>query len=163
MSAPIKRIDPHEAQNYIPLKEDFASNPPKYFTLTPSQDPQYPGSDGWEEVTYYTGRKLDLYSNREGDGDSWVYVLSNPSIPNQLKIGSTQKNPDVRAKQLSRGTGVPTGFVVEFAFKCFNAEAAEKEIHKVLGDCRVSKDREFFMVSIQEAEDIVRKVGKKYL
>jgi len=159
----LTRISKSEAKNFIPLKEDFTDNPPKYFTLTPSNDPKYPGSVGWEDVTYYTGRKVDLYANREGDGDSWVYILSNPSIPNQLKIGSTQKNPDIRAKQLSRGTGVPTEFRVEFAFKCFNAESCEKEIHKVLKDCRVNKDREFFLVSLQEAQDIVKKIGKKYL
>lgn len=159
----LTRISKSEAKNFIQLKEDFTDNPPKYFTLTPSNDPKYPGSVGWEDVTYYTGRKVDLYANREGDGDSWVYILSNPSIPNQLKIGSTQKNPDIRAKQLSRGTGVPTEFRVEFAFKCFNAESCEKEIHKVLKDCRVNKDREFFLVSLQEAQDIVKKIGKKYL
>lgn len=159
----LTRITQNEAQNFIPLKEDFKDNPPKYFTLTPSQDPNYPGSDGWEDVTYYTGRKVDMYANREGEGDSWVYVLSNPSIPNQLKIGSTQKDPDTRSKQLSRGTGVPTPFNVEFAFKCFNAESCEKEVHKVLKDCRVSKDREFFIISLNEAEDVIRKIGKKYL
>jgi hypothetical protein len=159
----LTRITQTEAQNFIPLKDDFMEASPRYFTLTPSTDPNYPGSDGWEDVTYYTGRKVDLYANREGDGDSWVYVLSNPSIPNQFKIGSTHKDPDTRSKQLSRGTGVPTPFKVEFAFKCFNAETAEREIHKALIDCRVSKDREFFMLSLQEAKDVIRKIGKKYL
>lgn len=157
------RITPEESKNYVPLKDDFADNPPKYFTLTPSKDDIYPASDGWEEVIYYTGRKIDLYRNREGDGDSWVYVLSNKSIPDQLKIGSTHKNPDKRAKQLSRGTGVPTEFKVEYAFKCFNAESAEKEIHKVLCDYRVNKDREFFAISLNEAKDIIKKIGQKYL
>jgi len=156
----LTRITLDEAQNFVPTTEDFSDNPPLYYTLSPSTDPNYPG---WEDVTYYTGRKLNLYTNREGDGDSWVYVLSNPSIPGQLKIGSTQKEPDVRAKQLSRGTGVPTGFVVEFSFKCFNAMAAEREIHNVLKEFRVSKDREFFMVNLQEAKDVIKRIGKKYL
>jgi hypothetical protein len=159
----LTRIHPNHAKKFIKLDDDFRDNPPRHYTLTPSTHPQYPASSGWDDITYYTGRAVDMYSNREGEGDSWVYILSNPSIPHQLKIGSTSKSIDVRATQISRSTGVPTEFVVEFGFKCFNAEAAEREIHKVLKDCRVSMDREFFRVSLQEAKGIVEKIGKKYL
>jgi len=157
------RLTPTESKSFVPLKDDFKDHPPRYFTLTPSQDANFPASEGWEDITYYTGRKINMYSNREGDGDSWVYVLSNESIPGQLKIGSTQKDPDTRAKQLSRGTGIPTQFKVEFAFKCFNAESAEKEVHKVLSDARISKDREFFAITLNEAQEVIKKIGKKYL
>lgn len=157
------RIGLGEALNFVPLKEDFADNPPKYFTLSPSQDPLYPSEEGWEDVTYYTGRKVGLYSNRKGEGDSWVYVLSNESMPGLYKIGSTYKNPEKRAKQLSRNTGVPTEFKIEFAFKCFNSEGLEKEVHKYFELCRVTKDREFFQLSLSEVKQVIEKIGKKYL
>ena len=71
----LNRLTVEESKSFVPLKDDFQDNPPRYFTLTPSIDAIYPASDGWEDITYYTGRNVDLYSNRKGDGDSWVYVL----------------------------------------------------------------------------------------
>lgn len=159
----MERITQQQSKNFVPLKDDFSNSEPQFFSLTPSKDEDYPFSEGWEDVTYFTGRKVDLYSNREGDGDSWVYVLSNESIPGLLKIGSTQKSPEERAKQISRGTGIPTEFNVEFAFKCFNAERLEREIHRYFKAMRISKDREFFQVPLSEAKKAIENIGKKYL
>ena len=43
----MKRITPKEAQNYIPLTEDYTNHEPSYFTLIPERN-------GWEKVVYYT-------------------------------------------------------------------------------------------------------------
>ena len=97
------KISPKEAKNYIPLNENYGNKGvenAKYFTLTPS-----PRGDGWDSVTYYTAKKIGLYS-KKGEGDQWVYVLSNPSTPDLLKIGYTKKLPEERAKQISSSTGV---------------------------------------------------------
>ena len=160
---PIKQITIEESKSYVPFDQDFENNSPQYFTISPSTDPNYPGDKGWEDVRYFTKENKSVYSNRDGEGDSWVYVLSNPSIPGQLKIGSTSKQPDVRAAQISRGSGVPTDFKVEFAFWCFNALACEREIHKLLKDSRVSKQREFFVVTLHEACEAVKEIGKRYV
>ena len=56
----MKRITVEEAQQYIPCEEDYTSKGIEnaaFFTLTPSDD-------GWEKVTYYTARKLNMYANR---------------------------------------------------------------------------------------------------
>lgn len=157
------RITIEQAEKYIPFVEDFKNKTPRYFTISPSTDPNYPASKGWDEVTYYSGRDVDKYSNLEGEGDSWVYIMSNPSFkPNQYKIGYTDNTPDVRAKQLSRGTGVPQPFVVEFGFYCFNAKSAEGEIHRALRDCRINDDREFFLINLQDAKDIVENICSRY-
>ena len=71
----------------------------EYFTLTPAKD-------GWENVTYYTAKKRGIY-NKKGEGDQWVYVLRNSSMPGLYKVGYTKLTPDERAKQLSNATGVP--------------------------------------------------------
>ena len=36
------------------------------------------------KITYYTSRRKDIYANR-GEADQWVYILSNPTLPNILK------------------------------------------------------------------------------
>jgi hypothetical protein len=154
----IKRITPQEASNYIPVTEDFTNSDAAFFTLTPCPiDPE------WDDVTYYTARKKDLYQNREGEGDSWIYVLTNPTMPNLIKIGYTDKTPDKRAFQLSRSTGVPLKFNVAYAFKCFNAHALEIELHRYLKDYRINNDREFFQMKIDEAKEAIWLLGGRYL
>ena len=71
----IQRITAEEAEQYIPLKEDYTGmtvDRCPYYTLTE-------GEDGWDLVTYFTGRKRDKYANRTSDYDSWVYVLFSTS------------------------------------------------------------------------------------
>ena len=153
----IKRIPESEAHNYIPVEEDFTGSEKSFYTLTP--DPDKPG---WDKVTYYTARKKDMYNNREGEGDSWIYILVNKTMPNLVKIGFTDKTPDERAKQISRSTGVPIEFSVAFAFKCFNAHGLEYEIHKYLKNYRVSNDREFFQMSVEETKSVILELGQRY-
>jgi hypothetical protein len=154
----IKRIDESVAHTYISVEEDFTNSEAAFYTLTP--DPNKPE---WDKVTYYTARRKNLYENREGDGDSWIYILTNKTMPNLVKIGYTDKTPDKRAEQISRGTGVPVKFNVEFAFKCFNAHALEFEIHKYLAPYRVNNDREFFQLPIEEAKEAIQKLGQRYV
>ena len=47
-----------------------------------------------------------------GEGDEFLYVLVNDSMPGFIKIGRTENDPDDRARQLSSFTGVPTAFRV---------------------------------------------------
>lgn len=154
----IKRIDESEAHTYIPVEEDFTNSKSVFYTLIP--DPEKPG---WDKVTYYTARRKNLYINRDGGGDSWIYVLSNATMPNIVKIGYTTGTPDERAVELSRSTGVPVPFVVEYGFWCFNSKALEYEIHKYLDLYRVSNGREFFQITVEEAKEVIQKLGQRYL
>jgi hypothetical protein len=158
----LKKISVEEAEEYVPLKNDMKSDLSHvaFYTATPSKD-----KEGWEDITYYLPRKKQMYSGRKEDGDSWVYIMSNESFPpNRYKIGYTNKdNINDREKQLSRSTSVPTPFRLEFAFRCFNAERLEGEIHKKLEGYRVSNDREFFDITLREAREIVEDLGQKYI
>lgn len=157
----MKRITIEEAQQYIPCKDDFNSKGIEkalYFTLTPS-----PKGDGWENVTYYTARKANMYLNREGDYDSWVYILSNPTMPHMFKIGYTKNTPDERARQISNATGVALPYKVEWAFHCYDGFGLEQEVHHKLNAYRVSNQREFFQISLEEAKTSVQKLGERYL
>ena len=156
---PIQRITPEQAEQFIPLSEDYTGisvNRCPYYTITP-------GDDGWDNVTYYTGRKRNKYSHRTSDYDSWLYVLTNPTMPGYVKIGFTGITPEKRAEQLSKSTGVALPFDVAWAFHCYNAEQLEKEVHRHLDGQRIAGNREFFDISVNEAKDIINKFGQNYL
>jgi hypothetical protein len=155
----VTRITTEEAKKYIPLKENYGNTEvenAKYFTLTPSKT-----REGWEDVTYYTEKKYGLYSDK-GEGDQWVYVLSNPTTPGLLKIGYTKKLPEERARQISAATGVALPYKVEWAYKCFNGETVEREVHHKLKSQRVNNSKEFFQINLEEAKEIINLIGNKY-
>ena len=82
----MKRITPEQAKLYVPCDEDLTNSEKSFFTLT-----QDPTDEKWEIITYYTARKENIYENRDGEGDSWIYILKNASMPNLIKIGYTKK------------------------------------------------------------------------
>ena len=156
----MKRITEKVAKGFIPLRENYGNTDleyAKYFTLTPSDR-----GEGWEDITYYTDKKYGLYAD-QGEGDQWVYVLSNPSLPKEyLKIGYTKLEPEVRATQISSATGVPTPYKVEWAYKCFNGELVERMTHNKLKAFRVNNRKEFFHISLEEAKDNIILIGNKF-
>jgi hypothetical protein len=155
----LDKITVKEAKQFIPLKENYGNTDlehARYFTLTPSEK-----GDGWENVTYYTDKKYGLYADK-GDGDQWVYVLSNPTQPGLLKIGYTKKLPEERAKQISSATGVALPYKVEWAYQCFNGEMVEREVHHKLKAQRVNNSKEFFQISLEEAKETINLIGSKF-
>lgn len=155
----MKLITQEEAKQFIPCKEDFTNRPAMYYTLTECIDPEYVG---FEDVTYYTGKKKNEYELREGKGNSWVYIFSNPVLPGLYKIGYTNETPEGRAKEISRGTGVVRPFKVEWAFQCFDGILLEYEIHKYLDPYRDNSRREFFRIDLNYAKQTIQKIGKNY-
>ena len=156
----MKRITDKVAKGFIPLRENYGNTGIEnaaFFTITPSER-----GEGWEDVTYYTEKKYGLYAD-QGEGDQWVYVLSNPSLPKEyLKIGYTKLKPEERATQISSATGVPTPYKVEWAYKCFNGEMVERMTHEKLKAFRVNNRKEFFHVSLEEAKDNIILIGNKF-
>lgn len=131
------------------------------FINIPSVDPPFGEFDkGWEDVIYITKRRRKTYY--EGEGNYYVYALSNPSMPDILKIGFTGNHPEKRAQDISRSTGVPEPYKVEFAFKCHDGNNMEKEVHKTLDYCRISNDREHFKINLEEAKEIITRIGQMY-
>lgn len=86
----------------------------------------------------------------------YVYILSNKSMTGLLKIGFTNGDPATRAAELSGVTGVPTPFRVEWELPVIgSARAIEQRIHAVLSKQKHGK--EFFRVSIEEAQSVARR------
>lgn len=159
----LKKISSKDAEKYVSANEDFNNNLLCFYTIEPSYDEEYPFSEGWETVTYYTARSKKPIPGM-GKGKDIIYVMSNPSIPGLLKIGYTGLPIEKRQKDLSRATGVPTPFKVEYIFRLHGrGEELEREIHHYLEHKRNSSRREFFDVTLQEAIDAIKKVGEKYI
>jgi len=81
--------------------------------------------------------------------DGFIYVLKNPHMPSLVKIGYTERSPDVRAIELSNHTGVPGSFSVVKSWLIHDAAAYESRIFSALAAHRVAG--EHFQLSPAEA------------
>lgn len=84
----------------------------------------------------------------------YVYVLSNPSMPNLYKIGMTARSVEERIKELNT-TGVPTPYRIEIKIKTNNAKQLEKVLHRDFNDFRINNKREFFNIPLSQIKDSV--------
>lgn len=87
----------------------------------------------------------------------WIYILTNPSMPDLVKVGLTTTSPDQRLRELSSATGVAAGFRLEHTFQVVDVDAAEAKAHRILERMfgRPNKSREFFSASAQEVQEIL--------
>lgn len=99
-----------------------------------------------------------------------VYILTNPAIPNMIKIGmTTHEDVKVRMAQLYT-SGVPLPFECVYAARVVNHEKVEKALHTAFGPDRVNPKREFFeidaaqaiaIIKLMELEDVTPQVAKE--
>ena len=89
---------------------------------------------------------------------SFVYIVSNPSFPQYVKIGYTN-NLEKRRETLFN-TSVPHQFVLEFFVEDVSAKYIEKETHRLLKNKRVVSNREFFKCSVEEAKLTITEAQK---
>jgi hypothetical protein len=92
-----------------------------------------------------------------------VYVLSNKAMPGLLKIGYTMNTVEGRVKELSSATGVPSEFCIEYQVECRDAAGLEALVHESLQNSRHNNSREFFLISLADAVDEIRKHAKEVL
>lgn len=159
----ISRITPEQAEGFISVDDDQLDLPARYFTITPSSDPER-AADGWEDVTYYTNRPSKLHIPKGVVGAQYIYILTNEYMPGLVKIGFTKNKPSERVKQINSATGVVDDFDVVFQYPCFNAHALEQEIHVYLEEngFRINKKKEFFNISVEQAVSVVERIGEPY-
>ncbi len=87
-----------------------------------------------------------------------VYVLSNPSMPGIVKIGVTQDSVENRRKAISKATGVPTPFEVEYECTVDDCYKVEKALQAAFAPYRVNENREFFKVTAAQVITILQLV-----
>ena len=95
-----------------------------------------------------------MSSKRKG----WVYVVSNPSIQGQVKIGYTDTAVEVRMEQLF-STELPTPIKKEYEALVINAKKVEGKTHRILSEFRINQSREFFNCETIQAVEAVREAA----
>lgn len=93
----------------------------------------------------------------------YVYILTSSALKaNWLKIGKTTRTPRERAAEISRATGVPVPYEVVFEVPVSDCHAAEKAIHRALNKKRAASNREFFVLPLPKAIDVVTDIASRY-
>jgi len=83
-----------------------------------------------------------------------VYILTNESMPDIIKIGITD-NISRRLKDLDN-TSTPLPFECFYALEVDDARSIEKLLHEAFDDKRVRPNREFFNCSAEQAKSALR-------
>ncbi len=93
----------------------------------------------------------------------YIYILINPSLSGLLKIGRTNRSPNERAIELSKGTNMPTPFIVAYEEEVPDSCIAEKLVHDELTQqgFRINDSREFFSIPLKNAIQIVSQVARQ--
>jgi len=90
----------------------------------------------------------------------YIYLLLNPSLrARRYKIGMTTHTPEERAAEVSRATAVPEPFEVAYAKKVADCRLAEQKVKERLEERRVSTNREFYDIELQDAIAILDAVA----
>jgi hypothetical protein len=89
-----------------------------------------------------------------------VYILTNQSMPEYIKIGFTTGEVKDRIKQLDR-TGVPLPFEVYYAATVADAHKEETWLHSIFADRRARDSREFFKMNPEYAALALKRVEIK--
>ena len=118
-----------------------------------------PSHNGWETVLYYRfiGSITPNNSPNNKTG-GYVYILTNNTYPNLIKIGMTTSTSERRLKGVN-GSGVVDDWQVEWDYYCLRPWDLEQTIHLKLDDFRERNDREFFRMSIKQAINEIETMG----
>ena len=82
-----------------------------------------------------------------------IYILTNQSMPDTIKIGITD-NLERRIKELDN-TSMPLPFECYYAVEVEDASKIEKKIHEGFDDKRIRHNREFFYTTPEQAKSIL--------
>ena len=87
-----------------------------------------------------------------------VYLLTNPAMPDLVKIGTTTTLKE-RMNILSSASGVPVPFECYFACEVEDASEVEKSLHEIFSENRKNPKREFFEIHPEQAKLILKLIS----
>ena len=90
----------------------------------------------------------------------YIYIMTNPCLKNMVKIGYAT-DVEERRRQLNT-TALPTDYEIYATYKT-PGKLEDKKLHKLIDnlnpDLRVSKNREFFVMTPQDAYDLLETIA----
>lgn len=90
----------------------------------------------------------------------YIYIMTNPCLQNMVKIGYAT-DVEERRKQLST-TALPYDYEVYATYET-TGKLEDKKLHRLIdnlnSDLRVSKNREFFVMSAEEAYELLESIA----
>lgn len=90
----------------------------------------------------------------------YIYIMTNPALKNMVKIGYAS-DVEQRRKQLST-TALPYDYEVYATYET-SGNLEDKKLHKMIdqlnSDLRVSKNREFFVMSADDAYELLEAIA----
>jgi hypothetical protein len=73
----------------------------------------------------------------------YLYAVTNPHMPGLIKIGCTDRSPELRALELSQPTGVPGHYRVERCWLVDDAATLERRVHAAFAAYRIRGSEHF--------------------
>jgi transcriptional regulator with XRE-family HTH domain len=108
-----------------------------------------------EQTGELTERDIsDIESAPVGDSTRYIYIITNPSTPEWVKIGESF-DPAGRASELN--TASPFDYSVYFSAP-LPAGLTDKNLHPIIRARGIAHSREWFRVSAAEAVDLVNSI-----
>lgn len=88
----------------------------------------------------------------------FVYILTNPTMRDLVKIGFTCDSIEKRMRELSNHAGVPVPFECAYCCEVAEGEGAETEklIHDAFNDHRINPRREFFRINPERVKSALK-------
>ena len=90
----------------------------------------------------------------------WIYIATNEEIPNLIKVGKTESDPDERAKQLSSPTGVPGETRIVYSAWVDDYHDIERAVLSNLDEKKVTKTGEWIRAETDEVIAALKTVIK---
>ena len=90
-------------------------------------------------------------ADSQSDDIGIVYVLTNPAMPDLVKIGMTRRNEIASRLKELYSTGVPFPFECAYAVTVNDAKQVEDALHQAFDPNRENRDREFFKIDPEQA------------
>ena len=88
--------------------------------------------------------------------EGYLYCFSNKSMPDILKVGMTERTPEIRLSEANSSDTwrPPTQYKIELAKKVFKPKEKEITLHKLLSlySDRINPKREFFKIPLEEVK-----------
>ncbi len=158
-------ITEEEAKNYRKLHPgiDYNENDmTRVMYFTRKKDP----NSRFDTITYYGTINVGFLDNDHIKGKvEFVYILVNPLHPNVVKIGHTHNQTVMqRVNQINASSGVLVPYEAKYQYWCYDSETLEKEVHAHLQakGLRINRKREGFVISVEEAAQVIEELGQKY-